>query len=61
MISVVSKPKERESAERAVSSAVRRGTWRPAFAGGVPVVDGDYVFTEKVYVRIGEQGSQDGD
>ena len=60
-VTVANPAKEREGAERAVSSAVRRGTWRPAFAGGVPVADGDYVFTEKVYVRIGEQGSQDGD
>lgn len=45
----------RESAERAVSAAVRRGVWRPAFAGGMPVPAPDFLFTEQVYVRISEE------
>ncbi len=44
----------RESAERAVTTAVRRATWRPAFAGGMPVAAPDHLFTEQVYVKIGD-------
>ena len=42
---------EREAAERAVLSAVRRAIWRPAFAGGLPVAATDFTFREQVYVR----------
>jgi hypothetical protein len=42
---------EREAAERSVISAVRRGTWRPAFADGEPVAMNDYLFRERVYVK----------
>jgi tetratricopeptide (TPR) repeat protein len=45
----------RESAERAVTSAVRRAIWRPAFAGGMPVAFTDHAFTERVYVRLPEE------
>lgn len=48
---------ERESAERAVLAAVRRATWRPAFAGGVPVAVTVHEFNEQVYVRLPEQAA----
>lgn len=51
---------ERESAERAVISAVRRATWRPAFAGGQPVAANDYVFTERVNVRLPSEARESG-
>jgi TonB family protein len=41
----------RESAEKAVVSAVRRATFRPAFMDGVAVTSTDYVFREEVYVK----------
>lgn len=42
---------ERESAERAVVSALRRSVWRPAFENGQPVATMDYTFREKVSVK----------
>lgn len=45
-----------ESAERALTAAVRRATWRPAFAGGMPVAAPDFLFTEPMYVRLTDQG-----
>lgn len=50
---------ERDAAERAVVTAVRRGTWRPAFAGGVAVPDNDFTFSEKVYVRLKPEKTSD--
>jgi tetratricopeptide (TPR) repeat protein len=41
---------EREAAERAVISAVRRALWRPAFSNGEPVAS-DFTFTERVNIR----------
>lgn len=43
---------EREAAERAVLQAVRRATWRPAYAGGVPVLVTDFLYREKVNIRL---------
>lgn len=43
---------ERESAQRAVLSAVRRAAWRPAFRDGQPVAVNDYIFHETVYVKL---------
>jgi tetratricopeptide (TPR) repeat protein len=51
-VTVANPAAERESAERAVAAAVRRGTWRPAFAAGVPVAATSFTFREKVYVRL---------
>lgn len=51
---------QRESAERAVISAVRRATWRPAFAGGLPVASTDFVFTERVNVRLPDEPRESG-
>jgi hypothetical protein len=42
---------QREAAERAVLNAVRRATWRPAFANAAPVETPDHVFRERVYVK----------
>lgn len=50
---------ERESAERAVISALRRATWRPAFAGGLPVASTDYIHREPVYVRRPQEEARD--
>jgi TonB family protein len=41
----------RESAEKAVVSAVKRATFRPVFMDGVAVPSTDYVFREEVFVR----------
>jgi len=41
----------RESAEKAVVSAVKRATFRPAFMDGVAVTSTDYVFREEVFVK----------
>lgn len=43
---------ERESAEKAVLTAVRRGAWRPAFSNGEPVAVDDFLFIERVYVKL---------
>lgn len=43
-----------ESVERSLTSAVRRATWRPAFAGGIPVAATSFTFREQVYVRLSE-------
>jgi tetratricopeptide (TPR) repeat protein len=51
-VTVANPAAERESAERAVAAAVRRGTWRPAFAAGVPVAATSFTFREQVYVRL---------
>lgn len=42
---------ERESAERAVVSAVKRGLWRPGMRDGNPVATSDVEFVERVFVR----------
>jgi len=42
---------EREAAERAVISAVKRGLWRPGLRDGEPVAISDVEFTERVFVR----------
>lgn len=47
----------RESVERAVTGALRRAIWRPAFAGGVPVAVTDHVFRESVYVKLSENSN----
>lgn len=51
-VTVANPAAERETAERAVAAAVRRGTWRPAFAAGVPVAATSFTFREEVYVRL---------
>jgi hypothetical protein len=51
-VTVANPSPERESAERAVTAAVRRGIWRPAFAAGVPVAATSFTFREQVYVRL---------
>lgn len=51
-VTVANPSPARESAERAVAGAVRRATWRPAFAGGIPVAVNDYTFREQVYVKL---------
>lgn len=56
----IANPGERtDAAARSVISALRRATWRPAFAGGVPVPATDHVFTEKMYVRLAGNGNED--
>ncbi|HMA12877.1 MAG TPA: tetratricopeptide repeat protein [Steroidobacteraceae bacterium] len=42
---------ERESAERAVISALKRGLWRPGLRDGNPVAVNDIGFRERVFVR----------
>jgi hypothetical protein len=42
---------EREAAEKAVISAVKRGMWRPGFRDGQPVVMTDVEFRERVFIR----------
>lgn len=54
-VTVANPSPQREGAERAVMTAVRRGTWRPAFADGKAVAVTDHVFREQVYVRLPEQ------
>lgn len=49
--SIANPDPELEAAERAVISAVRRATWRPAFRDGQPVATGDFVFREQVFVK----------
>jgi tetratricopeptide (TPR) repeat protein len=51
-LTVANPAKERESAERAVVAALRRATWRPAFENGQPVATTDFIFREKVYVKL---------
>jgi tetratricopeptide (TPR) repeat protein len=43
---------ERESAEKAVLAALRRSAWRPAFRDGEPIATDDFLFQEKVYVKL---------
>jgi len=50
--SIANPDPEQEAAERAVISAARRATWRPAFRDGQPVATGDFVFRERVYVKL---------
>ncbi len=52
---VVNPAARRESVERSLLAAVRRATWRPAFAGGMPVTTTDFQFSEAMYVRLPEQ------
>jgi tetratricopeptide (TPR) repeat protein len=42
---------ERESAEKAVASALRRSTFRPVITDGATVASTDQVFREQVYVK----------
>lgn len=42
---------EREAAEKAVISAVKRGMWRPGFRDGQAVAMTDVPFRERVYIR----------
>lgn len=42
---------QREAAEKAVISAVKRAQWRPAFRDGEPVATPELPFREPVYVR----------
>jgi hypothetical protein len=42
----------RESAENAVLAALLRSTWRPAFRDGEPVAVDNYMFLERVYVKL---------
>jgi tetratricopeptide (TPR) repeat protein len=42
---------ERESAERAVASALKRSTFRPVIADGAAVASTDQVYREQVYVK----------
>lgn len=42
---------EREAAEKAVISAVKRGLWRPGFVDGQPTAMTDVDFRERVYIR----------
>lgn len=56
-VTVANPAAHREAAERAVSTAVRRATWRPAIAGGQPVADTDFTFTEKVWIRRPDEES----
>jgi len=42
---------EREAAEKAVISAVKRAQWRPGFRDGQPIAMTDVEFRERVYIR----------
>ena len=48
---VVNPAPEREAAEKAVISAVKRGLWRPGFRDGQPVAMTDVDFRERVFIR----------
>jgi tetratricopeptide (TPR) repeat protein len=48
---VVNPAPERESAERAVASALKRATFRPVISDGTAVASTDQVFREQVYVK----------
>jgi hypothetical protein len=50
-VTVANPSTEREAAERAVTGAVRRAVWRPAFSNGDPVASTDFVYAEQVNVR----------
>ena len=50
-VSVANPAPERESAERAVVSAIKRAVWRPGFSNGEPVAVTDLLYRERVYVR----------
>jgi hypothetical protein len=50
---VATKPvPERDSADRAVIAALKRGLFRPAIVGGEAVVSGDSLFVERVWVKL---------
>jgi hypothetical protein len=51
-VTVANPAPEREAAERAVVTAPRRAMWRPAFAGGIPVPITDFLYRERVNVRL---------
>jgi hypothetical protein len=51
-VTVANPAPEREAAERAVVTALRRAMWRPAFAGGIPVPITDFLYREKVNIRL---------
>ena len=55
-VTVANPAPERESAERAVVAALRRAIWRPAFEQGQPVATTDYVYREKVNVKLPREG-----
>lgn len=43
---------ERESAEKAIQAALYRSAWRPAFRDGEAVAVNDFVFQERIYVKL---------
>jgi tetratricopeptide (TPR) repeat protein len=53
---VVNPAPQREAAERAVISALKRAQFRPGFENGEPVVTTDVMHHEKVYVRRPKSG-----
>jgi hypothetical protein len=50
--SIANPDPEHEAAERAVITAARRASWRPAFQNGEPVPAGEYLLREPVYVKL---------
>lgn len=50
-VTVANAAPEREAAEKAVSGAIRRSAWRPAFQNGEAVMVPDALFRERVYIR----------
>ncbi len=58
-VTVANPAPERESAERAVVAALRRAIWRPAFENGQPVAAMDFIFREKVYVKLPRDNRRD--
>lgn len=42
----------REAAEKAILAALARSVWRPAFRNGEPITVNDYLYQEKVYVKL---------
>jgi tetratricopeptide (TPR) repeat protein len=53
---VVNPAPQREAAERAVISALKRAQFRPGFENGEPVVTTDVMHHEKIYVRRPKSG-----
>jgi hypothetical protein len=51
-VTVANPAPEREAAEKAVLAALRQALWRPAFRAGMPVAVDDFVFHEKVFVKL---------
>jgi tetratricopeptide (TPR) repeat protein len=50
-VTVANPAPERENAERATITAVRRAVWRPAFSNGEAVAATDFIFRERVNIR----------